>query len=389
MRLGIVGGMLQGIESAYLARKAGFETLVIDRRPDAPALSLADECMVLDVVRHRTEARRALSDCDAVLPANENLETLTVLDRMLRDSETPLLFDLESYNVSRSKALSNQMMEDLNVPTPRPWPGCGFPAVVKPSGQSGSAGVVKVRNEGELERGLRRIEEMDEDAIVQEFVEGPNVSIEVIGDGNQATPMVLTEVVLDNAYDCKMVRCPIPEFNPEVADALQDHGCKIAENLALRGIMDLEAIIHNGAAKVLEFDARIPSQTPAAVLHATGINLVKVLFDALVEGVLNTTVPNHHGAAIYEHIIVDGEVMRSCGEGTFSQVKDPRLQAGLFGSDEMITDYAPGRESWHATIICAGDSPQEAWNKRQSCLEQIMEKNKITQYVDSVPEMER
>ena len=33
MRLCIVGGALQGMEAAFLGKKAGFETVVIDRRP--------------------------------------------------------------------------------------------------------------------------------------------------------------------------------------------------------------------------------------------------------------------------------------------------------------------------------------------------------------------
>lgn len=38
--MGIVGGKLQGMEAVYLARRAGIRTLVIDRREDAPAVSI-------------------------------------------------------------------------------------------------------------------------------------------------------------------------------------------------------------------------------------------------------------------------------------------------------------------------------------------------------------
>jgi len=42
MKIAIVGAELHGIEAAYLAKKAGFETVVIGKRKDAPALSLGD-----------------------------------------------------------------------------------------------------------------------------------------------------------------------------------------------------------------------------------------------------------------------------------------------------------------------------------------------------------
>ena len=37
MRLLIVGGKLQGTEAAYLAGKAGWETVLVDRREDYPS----------------------------------------------------------------------------------------------------------------------------------------------------------------------------------------------------------------------------------------------------------------------------------------------------------------------------------------------------------------
>ena len=42
MRVTIVGGGLQGVELCWLARKAGWETLLVDERPSPPALWLAD-----------------------------------------------------------------------------------------------------------------------------------------------------------------------------------------------------------------------------------------------------------------------------------------------------------------------------------------------------------
>ena len=37
VRVGVVGGKLQGVEATYLARKAGWEVVVIDQDPNPPA----------------------------------------------------------------------------------------------------------------------------------------------------------------------------------------------------------------------------------------------------------------------------------------------------------------------------------------------------------------
>ena len=43
MLIAVIGGKLQGVEAVYLAQKAGWEILVIDKNPDAPATGLCDK----------------------------------------------------------------------------------------------------------------------------------------------------------------------------------------------------------------------------------------------------------------------------------------------------------------------------------------------------------
>lgn len=387
MKIGIVGGALQGMEAVYLSKKAGFKTLVLDSWNEAPALSLADEGIVMDVTEDLARTRKALSDCDAVLPANENMDTLRFLVDNEERLDAPLMFDMKAYEVSCSKLRSNKLMAELGVRMPGRWPECGYPVVVKPSGESGSAGVKKASNDEQLAESVKVIDKMGDECVIQEFVEGPNISVEVIGDGEHFVPLVITEVVLDDKYDCKMVRSPYVSNDKAMEDEFVSSSFKTAQKMGIRGIMDFEAIVKNGAPYMLEIDARIPSQTPAAVLNSHGVNMVKMLTDVFVKDrpVAEPRVKNA-GAAFYEHVAVDDGVMRSCGEGVFSEVRAPRLASGLFGSDEMITDYAPGKNSWRATIICSGRDERSAWEKRTKCLAKIMEEAGIKKYIDPVPE---
>lgn len=385
MKLGVVGGLLQGMEAAYLAKKAGYETIVIDRNEKAPAISLADSSEILDINLEKSKAKRIFGDCDAVMPANENIETLVSIDKIARETGVDLLFDLNAYNISSSKILSNNLMNELKVPMPKPWPECGFPVIVKPSGQSGSVGVRKAYSTADVNSAVDEIHRMGDKEVIQEFADGPNISIEVIGDGTHAESMILTEVVLDDRYDCKMVRCPMQGMDPDILDSFSRCGESIAEALGLKGIMDVEAIYSKKGLKVLEIDARIPSQTPAAIVNATGVNLIKHLVEA-VKGNLSGPQPDD-GSAIYEHLIFENGILRSCGEKVFAGVENPRIEYGLFGSSEMITDYEPGKNRWHATMITKGKTPEDTWNKRQKCIECILKENNIKQYIDPAPEV--
>jgi pyrrolysine biosynthesis protein PylC len=306
--------------------------------------------------------------------------------RSFDDLEVPLMFDMEAYDLSSSKVRSNDMMRRLNIPMPGDWPECGFPVVVKPSGESGSTGVAKATTQQQLEEGMDRIRSIGDDCVVQEFVEGPNISLEVIGNGIEMVPLVITEVVLDDGYDCKMVRSPYGKLDLDTERAFVAASEKMARHMTLNGIMDVEAIVKDGSPKVLEIDARIPSQTPAAVLGSSGINIMSILADSFVKGKLERPSPTQNGAAFYEHIVVSGKTMRSCGEGEFAAVDRPKLMTGLFRSDEMITDYEPGKKRWRATVINSGPSEEAAWHKRLACLWEIMEQTGVTRYINPTPE---
>lgn len=385
MKVGVVGGALQGTEAVYLSKKAGIKTVVLDRKKRAPAMTLADEAVNIDIIKEPGRAVKVFEDCDAVIPANENSDTLVRLVKMFEGLDVPLMFDMESYQLSCSKVRSNDMMRKLDIPMPGDWPGCEFPVVVKPSGQSGSAGVTKAMTQQQLEEGMDSIRNIGDECVVQEFVHGPNISIEVIGNGTEMVPLVVTEVVLDHEYDCKMVRSPY-KLSPKTERLFVSASERIAQQMGLNGIMDVEAIVKDGIPKVLEIDARIPSQTPAAVLGSSGINIMSMLTDSFVKGKLEKPKRTGNGAAFYEHIIVKGKTMSSCGEGVFAKVDRPKIMTRMFHSDEMITDYEPDKGKWMATIVNTGRNEEEAWHKRLACLWEIMEQTGVTKYINPVPE---
>ncbi|MDR2866572.1 MAG: 3-methylornithine--L-lysine ligase PylC [Methanomassiliicoccaceae archaeon] len=380
MKLGILGGALQGTEAVYLAKKAGYETFVIDRRKNAPALSLADGHAVLDPMEQEREAMRIFSDCDAVMPACENLDVLLKLNDMLKGSDIQLLFDMSSYLVSSSKTASNRMMEHIGVPIPKNWPECGYPAIVKPSGQSGSVGVTLAYSEKDVRDGIEKIIGMGDEPVMQEFVSGKSVSIEIIGNGKEFKPFVTTEIILDKKYDCKRVLCAPGILNKEKDEEFKAISEKMAEHMELKALMDVEAIDTVRGLRVLEIDARIPSQTPAAVLAATGINLLE-------ETVSFTGRKATNGAASYEHFVITGGELITCGEKEFARVSQPRFVRGLFGSDEMITDYEPGAGTWRCTMINGASSEKELEKKRARCIASIMSECKLKKFVDESPEM--
>ena len=391
MRLLVVGGKLQGTEAVYLAAKAGWETVLVDRRGDAPAVGLAHEHVTTDIVADERRARALVATCDAVLPACEDMDTLEWLAAHVPDWGVPLLFDLAAYRTSSSKLASQTLFADLDVPRPVPWPACGFPAVVKPDSASGSEGVSVVSDEAALAAALSRLKVRGHEPLVEEYVAGPSLSLEVLAWGGQAVPLQVTGLEFDAVYDCKRVVAPVGEVaagEPAAAGpggscawdqavargtlaAFDAAASRLGAGLGLNGLMDVEVMVRGGEPKMLEIDARLPSQTPTAVYWSCGLNIVELLCETVRHGVLPQIDRTPQRACVYQHVHVRDGLLAVAGEHVMANAAPLRLIADFYGVDEALTDFRPGSRRWAATLIATGVSADEARSRADEATREL------------------
>lgn len=380
MKIAVIGGKLQGVEAVYLAKKAGWEVIVIDRNRDVPAETVGDSFVQLDVNSDKS-FREIIANCQLVIPALEDKKALESICLTTDRIGVPLAFDSAAYQISSSKAASNNLFQKLAVPIPELWPKCCFPVIVKPLDSSGSEGVRCLKNSEDWKKWVKSAGNF-EDWVIQEFITGPSYSIEVIGCQGRYQPFQVTELEMDKIFDCKRVIAPA-RIDIEMIKEFENIGVKIAQALELEGIMDVEVILHDGKLKVLEIDARLPSQTPTAVYHSTGVNMVQILgmnfgYNKL-KPVADCCVQR---GVVYEHVKVSSEKMEICGEHVMGTAGPLKLQEGFFGADEALTNYEQGKKNWVATLINTGNSFVEAWEKRNRVLKNIARESHLLGWED-------
>jgi pyrrolysine biosynthesis protein PylC len=383
MRLAVVGGKLQGNEACYLGEKAGYEVVLVDRREGVPASGLAAETHVFDVLQEPARARDLFAGCDAVLPACEEDDTLAWLDGSCRAWDVPLLFDWPSYQVSSSKIRSNELFDRLGIDRPQPWPSCGFPLIVKPSGSSGSDGVRLVEDEEQLAAARDELERAGHETVIEEFAAGPSLSLEVVAWRGTVATLLATELEFDRYYDCKRVLAPVElEDAGELQVRFAEIGRRLASGLGLNGLMDIEVMVHGDRLKVLEIDARLPSQTPTAVWGACGVNMVQLLAETVLNDALRPVIVSPRRGCCYQHVCVQGGAVEVLGEHMMGGARPLRLVPDLYGADEVITDRPVGAceedEEWVATLITVAPSAAQARDKAGRAVRRLAEEHGLT-----------
>jgi len=365
----VVGGNLQGVEAAYLARKAGWQVRVVDRNSRAPASGLCDSFVQLDVAQTKGLSA-VLRDVDLVIPALEDDDALAALTRWSRQAGAPLAFDPAAYAVSSSKLKSNELFTRLGLPLPVAWPECGLPVLAKPSRSSGSRGVQVFRDFDSLQHQFSAALPPP-DWVLQEFIEGSLHSLEVIGVPGNYRALQVTDLYMDESYDCKRVVAP-SELPPERAAQFERLSLSIAEALKLHGIMDVEVVLNQEGFKILEIDARLPSQTPTTVYGSTGQNMVQTLGELFTgKSTAAPSAPQTLRGTVYEHIRVSPEALETKGEHIMTRSGPLDLRPDFFGADEAITNYNPARKTWVATLIISGPDRSSALARSDGILKEI------------------
>ena len=383
MRVAVIGGRLQGVEATYLAHKAGWEVILVDKDPFPPARGLCDAFIQVDVAEGN-EFIRELREVQLIIPALEDEGVLSALSRWATMEALSLAFDPGAYAVSSSKIRSDQLFADIGIPVPLPWPKASFPLIVKPSDASGSKDVRRIDSAEAFQYWSISSKER-KDWVIQEFLEGPSFSIEVLGFGQGYQTLQVTDLEMDSDYDCKRVRAPSILSEDKIGQ-FEELTLTISRALNVRGIMDVEVILHDGKLKVLEIDARLPSQTPTAVYLSSGINMVEMLGTVFWKGQRPVVPPvSSQRGVVYEHLKVSPGRMEIGGEHMMASAGPLHLVPGFFGSDEAITNYALGASEWVATVIHAGKTFEEAWDKRCRTIEKIREHFSLLEYLDPSP----
>lgn len=370
MRVAVVGGKLQGVEAAYLAQQAGWQVLLIDRDPDVPARGLVHSFIRSDVTINASGISDIFKDMDLIIPALENHKALESLKDLAKRKRYPLAFDDAAYGITSSKQKSDSLFKDLGLPAPRSWPECGFPVIMKPSGSSGSQGVTKIHDREELTSRCQE-KKSPTDWIIQEFLEGLSYSLEIVGiDGNYRS-LQSTIIEVDRSFDCERVIAPAG-LSEALEKKFEEIAVVVAEAIHLTGIMDIEVICHKNELKILEIDARLPSQTPTVVFKSTGINMLELLYDIFNRGKMPVIPPiADEKPVIYEHIRVNPDTLEVFGEHIISEARPLRYQTDFFGADEALTDFDPDFRSWVATLILTGSTKTEVVQKHHRVMETI------------------
>jgi phosphoribosylamine---glycine ligase len=218
-----------------------------------------------------------------------------VADHLRRGGITVFGPSRAAAGIEGSKSFAKQVMRDAGVPSARALAVARVPCVIKADGLAAGKGVFVCRSNRELDEGLRQAAALGGPLVIEELLEGDELSVFAVTDGSRVLP-------LGAARDYKRVGeadtgpntggmgsfSPVPGFgSAEVEELVDSIHRPVLEHLAARGtpfagVLFAGLMLTTSGPRVLEFNCRFGDPEAQSVLPRVESDLLEILAAAAV-----------------------------------------------------------------------------------------------------------
>ena len=341
----LAAGILQ-ISVIKKAREMGYYVIATDGNPNARGFNYANKSICVNITDEEEMLRVAIEEkIDGVIHPCSEL-SMNVMGRI--NNELGLSgISREQAIRATNKFLMREAFASYGAPSPKSiltksaedaWNNFennfNMNAILKPSRNSGSRGIAKVIKGMEKEKFFKLYdialnESRDKSVLIEQFIEGPEFSIEIIVWNHEVHVLTVT--------DKKTTEAPhFVELGHSQPSCFPEETVRIIREAAVAGVKALEVNncachaevkVQNGQAYLMEIGARLGGDFISTELThlSTGIDMVAAAIDCAL-GIKPCLEPKEekHGACIRYFTPKPGKLV---GISNLEVLDDPRVYA--------------------------------------------------------------
>ncbi len=293
----ILGASALQIPAIQAAKELGYEIILVDYDENAAGFSLADVKLVISTMDMEEVYRQALIyKPDVVITSTSDGPVRTAAYVNEKLGKQPDL-SFEDSLCATIKSNMRARLKERNVPIPSYYAAEDFSSfwaavealggrcIVKPSDNAGSRGVVLLEGEGKNNQELNRIYEYSKSnsrngvVMVEEFMEGPEVSVESMTVDGETTVITITDkYITPPPYFVEIAHCEPSRLSLETQDQIREITLQAVKAIRLQnGPSHTEIKVTEQGPKIVEIAARLGGDfiTSRLVPLSSGVDLVK------------------------------------------------------------------------------------------------------------------
>ncbi|SIS37859.1 carbamoyl-phosphate synthase large subunit [Salimicrobium flavidum] len=359
------------VHSVFALRNMGYEAIIINNNPETVStdFSVSDklyfEPLTVEDVMNVIE----LEQPEGVILQFGGQTAVNLADG-LRERGVPILgTTIESIRQTEDRDSFESLLNELEVLHPggesveekeeayRVAERIGYPVLVRPSYVLGGRAMEIVYSEEELAYYLTRFVSNGHPVLIDKYVTGKEVEVDAISDGKDVViPGIMEHIERAGVHSGdSMAVYPPQRLSKDIKRQLEEATVKIAKNLPLKGLINIQFVVHEEKAYVLEVNPRA-SRTVPFLSKITGIQMARLATKVMMgqtlanEGLKTGVAPEQEGIYVKVPVFsfqklrsVDttlGPEMKSTGEVIgYDETLDKALYKGMLAAGLKIPEH--------------------------------------------------
>ncbi len=282
------------VHSAWALQAAGIQALMVNSNPETVSTDFdtsdrlyfepLDEESLRDLLENEGIERTA------VITQFGGQTAINLAEPLARANATLIGSDVEAIDLAEDRRRFEDFLARLGIPQP---PGgavtrvedalvvaenIGYPVLVRPSYVLGGRAMEIVYGPDELVSYVSAAAEVSQKRpiLVDKYLVGREVEVDAIGDGvDVLIPGIMEHIERAGVHSGDSIAVyPVQNVSPEIEAALIDYTVRIGLALNVKGLMNVQYVIHQGQVYVLEVNPRA-SRTVPFLSKVTGVPMVR------------------------------------------------------------------------------------------------------------------
>lgn len=389
----ILGASELQVPAIRKAKELGYQIILVDYNENAVGFALADVKLVVSTLDQEEVYRQALIyQPDVVITSTSDGPVRTAAYVNEKLGKKPDLSYEDSLCATIKSHMRNRLKEN-HVPIPTYYAVQNFGefkeaagalrgnCIVKPADNAGSRGVVALNgNRTWSEEELRRTYEYSREnsrngtVMVEEFMTGPEVSVEAMTVDGETTILTITDkFITPPPYFVEIAHCEPSRLDEQTQERIRQAALQAVAAIRLQnGPSHTEIKVTPEGPKIVEIAARLGGDyiTSRLVPLSTGIDMGGASVLLATGASVDLARKRHRGAAIH---FVQGR------EGVIKCIEIDEALGRLEGVEEVVM-YKQAGDTVHGTrssndrlghIITVGETAEEAMEAGRRGLEMV------------------
>ena len=279
------------VHAAWALREAGCSPVVINNNPETVStdFDISDVLIFEPPGADEVEAAYRATRARGVMLAFGGQTAINLADELARRGVTIVGSDRRSLDMAEDREKFDAALSRLGVARPEGKAArsfrearavareLGFPVLVRPSYVLGGRGMEVVYNEGQLASYAESAPPIMPDAplLVDKYLRGLEVEVDAAFDGTDILiPGIFEHIERAGIHSGDSISVyPTQTVSPEMERRIVEVTAAIARELNIRGLINIQFVIHEGQLYIIEANPRA-SRTVPIIQKATGVNIV-------------------------------------------------------------------------------------------------------------------